>query len=71
MPTPAEKNADMKFPASELPRGEVLENTCVVDLFAKPFLQLVSGDIERNIISLLSVWSIVLYGAWNWTGLTP
>lgn len=49
MPTPAEKNADMKFPASELPRGEVLENTCVVDLFAKPFLQLVSGDIESII----------------------
>lgn len=49
MPTPAEKNADIKFPAHELPRGEVLENTCVLDLFAKPFLQLVPGDTESII----------------------
>lgn len=50
MPTQAEKNADMKFPAHELPRGEVLEKMCaVVDLFVKPFLQLAPGDIESII----------------------
>lgn len=53
MPTRAEKNADMKFPAHELPRGEVLEDTCVVgDLLAKPVLQLAPGDTDSIIKSL-------------------
>lgn len=50
MPAWAEKNADMKFPAHELPRGEVLENMCVaVDLLAKPVLQLAPGDTDSVI----------------------
>lgn len=53
MPTRAEKNADMKFPAHELPRGEVLEDTCVVgDLLAKPVFQLAPGDTDSIIKSL-------------------